>query len=228
MPKSKFDYAKEDVIRGGDELIGAEKDNAGLYLIMIRQFDTARGGMSDWVIRGSFTDEEDTNAAAWIDCVNKMRSGGIMAAVNVKVNRWWETDREKHPTLDKWNVMGTVMEARSSHMLRGNGGTSKFTAPGAWDLYKAVVREVNLYLESTDQSKDDAAKDIAHDTSNVPFNQNVDNIDETLERLAPAVPTGDTGSAFETQQNAQHNGEQNGETVEHATSGRKSRKRNRE
>lgn len=227
MAKAKFDYAKEDIIRGGDELIGASDEGNGLYVVMGRKFDIQAGGMSPWIALSPITEFVESNTEHWTDCVNKMRAGGIMCAANVKVNGWWVPDQEKYSGLGKYMVRGTVMEARSSHLLRGDGGTSKFTAPGAFDLFKAVQREVTEHLESRNQSGDGAAKDIAHDTATGTADPTPDNVNGTVIADAPAVPDGDTGSAHEVNQNATDTEPNTGEVVENGATGNKRSRRNR-
>lgn len=225
MAKAKYQYKTDDVVRVGEEISDFRSESdVGHYGIWARKFDPERMGMGGWVLVSDILTDHNTANDAWKYYADHLRSEGALTAVLVQVISYSATEPQ-YRNIGKYNVHAVALDVRSSSLIVGNGGVQRTTAPDCFDLHMAINRDFGEYLDSEDQSQDDAAKDIAHNTANGTPDPTPDNLNGSITGDIPEVPTGDTGSAFEAQQNAQHTESQNGETVEHGASGRKSRKR---
>lgn len=225
MPKQKYEYKRDDVVRIGEEITSHRNTaNIGHYGIWARKFDTTRGGMGPWVSVSEITTDHAAASEQWQWYADHLRGEGALTAVLVNVLHWSETE-EKYRNIGKYNCHSVALDVRSSAMLKGDGGVTRTSAPDAFELHLAINRDFGEWLDSRDQSNDDAAKDHAHNTAEVTADPYPLNIGGSITGDVPEVPTGDTGSAFEAQQNAQNTESQSGETVEVVANLRKTRKR---
>lgn len=225
MPKAKYEYKRDDVVRAGEEICSYRNvQNIGRYGIWARKFDTQRCQMGPWVLVSDIITDPNAAQEKWKYYADRLRGEGALTAVLVNIIHWSDTE-EKYRNIGKYNCHSVAVDVRSTFLLQGNGGVTRTTAPDAHDLHLAINRDFGEWLDSQDQSKDDEAKDKGHNTSNGTADPIPMNGDGSLTATIQDVPNGDTGSAFETQQNAANTEVQTGETVEHGASGRRNRKR---
>lgn len=168
MAKAKFDYLKEDVVRIGDA-IGNTAGNIRnpLHLVLGRKLNIREGGMADWEVIGDINISDSAAQEVWNDVADHMRSLGLMTCCWVQVNNVFPMGQHATDKM-KWCAQGTVRDVRSSALLKGDGGVPRTVAPGGGYLNLAVIYKVNEWMESQDQTADDAAKDQAYAPGTAP------------------------------------------------------------
>lgn len=181
----------DDTVRPGSELgYQQEVDNGNPFGVFIRVFESERMAMSPWAPAGDMTTDETAAKELFADQASACKSGSVMCAALVRVKDVYEPGKLSiNP--EKWWCNGVCLDCRASHLLHGGQQAAKNQVPDGYQLAEALRAEFHLYMTSTDQTGDDAAKDKGHDTATGTPDPNPDNIPVAPMEGDPTAVQGD-------------------------------------